>query len=147
MHSPCNNLSMILAARRTEILFNEALAPVGLVAPQYSLLLIICDIGPIEHAALARIMVQSARSLTAALRPLRKAGLIEPVDDGTGKGTMWRGTVAGRRVVKRAERHWKRAQDAVEQRLGPQRAATLRQTLAVIAGTDFSGAADASHGR
>lgn len=137
MRIDCNCLTMMLAARRTEALFNEAFAPLGLMAEQFSLLLVVCDIGPVDHVSFSRAMLLKKAALRTALRPMREAGWVEQIGDGTGNDTVWRVTPEGRRLRKRAERHWKGAQDVLERSLGQQRVVTLRQTLSVIRSTDF----------
>jgi DNA-binding MarR family transcriptional regulator len=137
MRIDCNCLSMMLAARRTEALFDQAFAPIGLPAEQFSLLLMVCDIGPVDHASLARTMLLGKPALKTALRPMRDAGWVEQIGDGSGNDSVWRATPAGRRLLKRADRYWKAAQDALERSVGEQRVVTLRQTLSVIRSADF----------
>lgn len=141
MQIHCNNLAMTLAARRSEALYDAAFAALGLSAKQYSLLAMISAVGPIEHPALAYAMVLPDRSLRSQLRPLQEAGWIDAADETARKTAMWRLTTGGRRLLTRAERHWKRVQDVVEGELGLQRAATLRQTLGAVAHGNFSGTA------
>jgi DNA-binding MarR family transcriptional regulator len=64
------------AARTLARRFDEALRPVGLTNQQFSLLMALNQPEPPSMAPVARLLAMDRTTLTAALKPLEKRGLI-----------------------------------------------------------------------
>ncbi|QDE39849.1 MarR family transcriptional regulator [Luteibacter pinisoli] len=128
MEVVCHSMALTQAARRVEVLYDQALAPTGLRAAQYQLLATIAAIGPIELSALARVMVLDRRPLAAQLRPLVDDGLVVYAD-AERRTRVVSVTTRGKRLARRGERLWQSAQAHFESAIGPARANALRARL------------------
>jgi DNA-binding MarR family transcriptional regulator len=73
----CNCSALRQAARRVTRLYDDALAPTGLGANQYSILARLRDVGPHTIQDLARLLVMDRSTLGHLLRPLEKRGLVK----------------------------------------------------------------------
>jgi DNA-binding MarR family transcriptional regulator len=114
----CTNFKLRQLARRVSQLYDAELAKVGLKTTQYSLLSHVLRLGPIRPGELAAAMTMDASTLTRNLKPMIAAGLLElaPGDDGRSRSV--RITAAGRDKRADAQRRWRVAQDALNERLG-----------------------------
>src|ERR1700710_2370973 len=65
------------AARALARRFDEALRPVGLTNQQFSLLMALNQPEPPSMAPVARLLAMDRTTLTAALKPLEKRGLVD----------------------------------------------------------------------
>ena len=125
----CTNLRLRQLMRRIDQHYDAELAKAGLRTTQYSLLSYVVKLGPLPPGELARAMKMQASTLTRNLQPLVAAGWVQ-----TGAGTDARSrsitaTPAGREKRIEAQRRWKVAQEALNQRLGAQRVAALHDLL------------------
>lgn len=130
----CNCFAFRKATRRVTQLYDQALAPIGLRATQYTLLIQVDTHGPIALMPLASILVMDRATLGHNLRPLEARSL---VSIGTGQDRRSRlvsTTVSGRELVAHARTLWLRAQRAFEAEFGAAASAELRRMLAVVAG-------------
>lgn len=136
--SVCTANALRQASRRLSQLYDEALAPTGLRATQYSMLAELDRRGePPTVTELAEAMVLDRSALGHNLRPLEREGLIAIVPGRTDRRRreiVLTGT--GRATLKRARPLWRRAQDRFEHVFGPGEAEALRATLLGIARTD-----------
>jgi len=125
----CTNLKLRQLTRRVGQHYDRIVAACGLKTTQYSLLSQIVLRGPMRPGDLARVMEMEASTLTRNLQPLVGNGWIEigPGADGRSRSVV--ATAAG--VAKRAEaqREWKRAQLALNRRLGEARVVELHALL------------------
>ena len=101
----------------------------GLKTSQYSLLSHIAAHGPIRPADLAQLMALEPSTLTRNLQPLVAQGwvLVEPGSDGRSRQVSL--TDAGRAKRTEAQRAWKQAQLAFNDKLGVERVARLHALL------------------
>jgi DNA-binding MarR family transcriptional regulator len=125
----CTNLKLRQLARRVTQHYDAELAKAGLKTTQYSLLSHVLKLGPIRPGDLAEVMTLDASTLTRNLKPLVDAGWVELAPGPDGRSRSVTITEAGR--VKRAEgqRHWRVAQDGINELLGMQRVAALHAVL------------------
>jgi DNA-binding MarR family transcriptional regulator len=125
----CTNLKLRQLTRRVSQHYDRIVGAAGLKTTQYSLLSHIVRLGPIRPGDLAETMEMDASTLTRNLQPMVGNGWIEvgPGPDGRSRWVI--ATPAGRE--KRAEglRQWKRAQLALNARLGEERVAELHALL------------------
>lgn len=106
------------AARAVSRLYEAALAPVGLTATQFAILVAANLRGPVPLSRLAEVLVLDRTSLYRALRPLerRSALRVVPGRDRREKDAVL--TAAGRRLLAEALPLWRGAQDRMVRALG-----------------------------
>jgi DNA-binding MarR family transcriptional regulator len=121
----CTNLKLRQLTRVVSQHYDQALAAEGLKTTQYSLLSHVGHLGPVRPGELAAAMRMDASTLTRNLQPLQAAGWVEvgPGQDGRSRQVVL--TEAGRAKRAAAQRSWKRAQLALNERLGVARVAAL----------------------
>ena len=121
----CSSQKVRRLSRRLSQHFDQIVAASGLKTTQYSLLSHVVQLGPLRPGELARAMNLDASTLTRNLRPLVVAGWVEigPGDDERSRTVS--ATVAGRAKHAEAQKDWKRAQLAFNDRLGAEMVARL----------------------
>jgi DNA-binding MarR family transcriptional regulator len=125
----CTNFKLRQLVRRVSQLYDAEVSQAGLKTTQYSLLSSVLHHGPIRPGELAVAMTMDASTLTRNLKPLIAAGWLEmaPGDDGRSRRVSI--TAAGRDKRAEAQRHWKAAQDRLNQLLGME---TVRSLHALV---------------
>lgn len=137
MNPLCNCLSLRQATRRVTQLYDQALAPVGLRATQFSLLLQTEALGPIALQPLAEVMVMDRATLGHNVRPLLGRGLVQLEVGRDRRSRELSITQAGRDLLVEARALWRQAQDAFETEMGRNTASVLRGLLHRVASTEF----------
>lgn len=137
MNPLCNCLSLRQATRRVTQLYDQALAPVGLRATQFSLVLQTEALGPIALQALAEVMVMDRATLGHNVRPLLGRGLVQLEVGRDRRSRELSITQAGRDLLVEARALWRQAQDAFETEMGRNTASSLRGLLHRVASTEF----------
>jgi DNA-binding MarR family transcriptional regulator len=118
-------------------LYDQALAPVGLRATQFSLLLQTEALGPIALQPLAEVMVMDRATLGHNVRPLLGRGLVQLEVGRDRRSRELSITQAGRDLLVEARALWRQAQDAFETEMGRNTASALRGLLHRVASTEF----------
>lgn len=128
----CLCLAVQRAARTLARLFDEALQPLGLTNGQFSLLMSLNRPSPPPMGPVADLLAMDRTTLTAALKPLLRRGLVKvAVAPKDRRGRLLALTPAGRKLLARALPVWKRHHGKIEKRLAaPDR---LRSDLTVLA--------------
>jgi DNA-binding MarR family transcriptional regulator len=128
----CLCLHVQRAARTLARIFDEALRPVALTNGQFSLLMSLNRPQPPTIGSVSALLAMDRTTLTAALKPLERRGLVTvAVDEEDRRSRRLALTPAGRSLLSRAVPIWKRTHAAIERRLGdPQR---LRDDLRTFA--------------
>lgn len=128
--SGCTCLRLRKATRQVTQIYDQHLAEFGLTVTQFSLLGHLRVMTGVSIGALADVMVMDPTSLTRALRPLERQGLVElkpdPVDR-RARGVHV--TEAGRSAYGHARAGWQRAQDQIGDVLGVGGLPTLNAAL------------------
>ena len=137
MNPLCNCLSLRQATRRVTQLYDQALAPVGLRATQFSLLVQTEALGPIALQPLAEVMVMDRATLGHNVRPLLGRGLVQLEIGRDRRSRELSITQAGRDLLVEARALWRQAQDAFETEMGRNTASALRGLLHRVASTEF----------
>jgi DNA-binding MarR family transcriptional regulator len=121
------------AARRLARRFDEALRPFGLTNGQFSLLMSLNRPAPARMGALAALLAMDRTTLTAALKPLERRGLVrvEP-DPADRRGRRLSLTPEGLEVLARAVPVWTRVHAEIEAALPEDGAGALRRGLAAL---------------
>lgn len=129
----CLFLHVQRAARALARRFDEALRPAGLTSGQFSLMMSLNRPEPPSMGAVASLLAMDRTTLTAALKPLERRGLIEVmVDPEDRRSRLIKLTPAGRVLLANAVQIWKREHGSVESLLPSAGADRLRRDLAVL---------------
>lgn len=117
----CTNFKLRQLARRVSQHYDAEVAKAGLKTTQYSLLSHVLRLGPIRPGDLAQVMTLDASTLTRNLKPMLDAGwlVMSPGEDG--RSRLVSITDSGRVKRVEAQRHWKAAQEGLNQLLGVER--------------------------
>lgn len=125
----CTNLKLRQASRLVTRHYERFVAPTGLKITQYSLLSFVVKLGPLRAGALASAMQLDASTLTRNLQPLLQQGLLQMHTGDDARSRVVEATAAGRALREQAQRAWKRAQTALNERLGSARVAALHALI------------------
>lgn len=125
----CTNFKLRQLTRRVSQHYDRVVAASGLKTTQYSLLSQIEHLGPVRPSDLAAAMAMDNSTLTRNLQPLVANGWagIGPGEDG--RSRLVAITPQGHAKRVEAQREWKRAQLALNDRLGSGRVAALHALL------------------
>jgi DNA-binding MarR family transcriptional regulator len=129
----CLCLHVQRAARALARRFDEALRPVGLTNGQFSLLMSLNRPQPAGLGGVANLLAMDRTTLTAALKPLERRGLLTIAPDPKdGRARVLSLTDAGRTVLAQAVPIWTREHGKLDEELGGGSEA-LRASLKAIA--------------
>ena len=129
----CLCLHVQRAARAAARLFDDALKPVGLTNGQYSLLMALNRPVPARIVDLVPFLAMDRTTLTAALKPLERRGLVEIAADPMDRRTKrLRLTQDGRTVLARAVPIWRDTHDLLDTLIGDVDGDALRRDLRAI---------------
>jgi DNA-binding MarR family transcriptional regulator len=143
--APCNGAALRKAGRRLSQLYDEILAPSGLLLSQHSILAHIDRAKTPTMGDLARDMVLDRSALSHNLKPLERDGFVTlQIDQDDRRSRRITLTVAGRRKLAETKALWAQAQQRFESAYGAQKAAGLRKLLGEIYTDDFSAAFNAT---
>ncbi len=118
------------AARALARRFDEALRPVGLTSGQFSLLMALNRRAPPALGAVARLLAMDRTTLTAALKPLARRGLVTITPDPADRRSRLLAlTAAGRKALAAALPIWRKTHAAIETALRGLDADRLRAGL------------------
>jgi len=133
----CTHLKLKQASRLVARHYEAFVAPTGLRNMQYSLLSHVVKLGPLRAGELAAAMRLDASTLSRNLQPLLERGLLQMEADASDqRSRVVSVTPEGAALRAEAQRAWKRAQQALNRKLGPERVAALHglidECLAVL---------------
>jgi DNA-binding MarR family transcriptional regulator len=115
----CLCLHVQRAARKVARHFDEALRPVGLTNGQFSLLNALNRAEPATMSSVSGLLAMDRTTLTAALKPLERRGLVEVVvDEEDRRSRRLTLTREGKSVLAKAVPIWRRSHAEVERLLG-----------------------------
>ncbi len=118
-----------MLSRRISQHFDHFVASSGLKTTQYSLLSAIVRLGPLRPGDLARAMNLDASTLTRNLQPLIAAGWVVVGPGNDERSRLVEATGTGRDKRTEAQRAWKRAQLAFNERIGEAAVARLHAVV------------------
>ncbi len=129
----CLCLHVQRAARGLARRFDDALRPVGMTNGQFSLLVSMNRPKPPGMSSVAALLVMDRTTLTAALKPLRRRGLVRvKADPSDRRSRLMTLTAKGRRALARAVPIWRKTHVAVEALLGNGDSDRLRKNLRAL---------------
>ncbi|MGO4570359.1 MarR family winged helix-turn-helix transcriptional regulator [Microvirga sp. 2TAF3] len=129
----CLCLYVQRAARTLARQFDEALRPVGLTNGQFSLLNALNRPEPPAVGKVAQLLAMDRTTLTAALKPLERDGLVTvAVDPNDRRNRLLRLTDEGQRVLAAAVPIWRETHAAIEAGLSELKPDGLRDALNIL---------------
>ncbi|GAA0309582.1 MarR family winged helix-turn-helix transcriptional regulator [Rhodovulum strictum] len=130
----CLCLAVQRAARRLARRFDTVLRPYGLTNGQFSLMVALNQPDPPPMGRLAPFLGMDPSTLTAAVKPLARRGLltVEP-DPGDRRSRRLRITPEGVALMREAAEAWRQAHAELDAALPPDLPAMLRAGLARVA--------------
>lgn len=130
----CLCLHVQRAARALARRFDDVFRPLGLTNGQFSLLMALNRPEPASLGGVAALLAMDRTTLTAALKPLQRRGLVKvAVDKQDRRGRRLSLTGAGRALLAKALPRWTATHDAVERQLAAYRPDDLRAALRALA--------------
>ena len=130
----CLCLHVQRAARAIARQFDDALRPLDITNGQFSLMMALNRPVPPNMGSVALLLAMDRTTLTAALKPLERRGLIEIfADEQDRRSRRLRLTLEGERLLARAVPIWKATHAVVDERLGQGGPERLRSDLLHLA--------------
>jgi DNA-binding MarR family transcriptional regulator len=129
----CLCLHMQRAARAVARRFDAAFRPLNLTNGQFSLMMSLNRPAPPPLGAVASLLAMDRTTLTAALKPLERRGLVEVKPDPKDRRSrLLKLTPEGRHLLARALPVWDETHDAVEGLLRQDAPPRLREELRAL---------------
>jgi DNA-binding MarR family transcriptional regulator len=129
----CLCLHLQRAARALARRFDEAFRPLGLTSGQYSLMMSLNRPEPPSIGSVASLLAMDRTTLTAALKPLQRRGLVTVmVDADDRRSRRLKLTGAGRALLARAVPVWRRTHAKIERALPRSGGDRLRRDLLAL---------------
>lgn len=126
----CLCLHVQRAARALARRFDEALRPVGLTNGQFSLMMALNRPVPASFGPLAELLAMDRTTLTAALKPLERRGLVNiAVDPADRRGRLLTLTPDGLALLASAVPIWQETHAIIEATMPDAAPETLRDAL------------------
>lgn len=125
----CTNLKLRQLGRLVTRHYEAHVGPTGLKNTQYALLSHVVKLGPLRMGELAAAMKLDPSTLSRNLAPLVGKGLVEVGAGDDQRSRLVGATLAGQALREEAQQAWKRAQLALNQKLGAGRVAALHAVL------------------
>jgi DNA-binding MarR family transcriptional regulator len=126
----CLCLHVQRAARTLARRFDEALRPVGLTNGQFSLMMALNRPVPASFGPVAELLAMDRTTLTAALKPLRRRGLVDiAVDPADRRGRLLTLTPDGLALLASAVPIWQRTHEIIEAAMPDAAPGMLRDAL------------------
>lgn len=126
----CLCLHVQRAARAIARQFDDALRPLDVTNGQFSLMMSLNRASPPNMRAVALLLAMDRTTLTAALKPLERRGLVEIfADEEDRRSRRLRLTPEGERLLAQAVPIWKTTHALVDERLGQGGPERLRNDL------------------
>jgi DNA-binding MarR family transcriptional regulator len=136
----CLCLHVQRTARALARRFDEAFRPLDLTSGQFSLLVSLNRPNPPNLGSVASLLAMDRTTLTAALKPLERRGLINVRIDVKDRRTrLLKLTRKGRTLLSRAVPIWKSTHTGLEKQLANADPERLRSDLHVLSGSGNSG--------
>ena len=125
----CTNAKVRQLMRRVNQHYDAEVAQSGVRTTQYSLLVHVSRLGPVRPVDLAAAMRMTASTLSRNLQPLISAGWLAVGAGADARSRLVQITEAGKAKRQEAQRHWKLAQQQLDDKLGSKRIAALHKLI------------------
>ena len=132
----CACFDLRRATRAVSRMYDDFLRDAGLNITQFSMLRLICAEKELSISTLGRYMVMERTSITRALAPLERDGLIHSRPGTDKRIRVVSVSTKGRRLIAGAEPKWRQAQEALLEMIGEDRwramGTALRDTTRIV---------------
>lgn len=129
----CLCLHVQRAARALARRFDQALRPLGVTNGQFSLLMALNRPQAPAMGAVAELLAMDRTTLTAALKPLERRGLVTvAIDPNDRRGRLPQLTARGKTLLAEAAPVWEATHAELEALLGTGQADRLRESLRAL---------------
>jgi len=129
----CLCLHVQRAARTLARIFDEALRPFGLTNGQFSLLMSLNRPEPPSMAPVASLLAMDRTTLTAALKPLERRGLVKITPDPNDRRSrILTLTMKGKKLLAQAMPVWQSTHEEIEKLIPAGTPEDLRQNLRAL---------------
>jgi DNA-binding MarR family transcriptional regulator len=118
---PCLCANLRRASRALTQVYEDALRPVGLRGPQFTILQTLSIAGEITQVRMAQILATDSTTLTRTLAIMERHGWIARREGADRREWRIQLSKAGRSKFERALPHWEKAQALVRKKLGEHR--------------------------
>jgi DNA-binding MarR family transcriptional regulator len=125
----CACFDLRRATRAVSRMYDEFLRDAGLNITQFSMLRLICAEKELSISTLGGYMVMERTSITRALAPLERDGLVQSRPGTDKRIRVVSVSNKGRRLVEGAEPKWRQAQEALLATIGEDRWRAMRTLL------------------
>jgi DNA-binding MarR family transcriptional regulator len=125
----CACFDLRKATRAVSRMYDDFLRDAGMNITQFSLLRLIRTERDISISTIGRYMVMDRTSITRALAPLERDGLINSRPGADKRIRIASLTKKGLKLVEEAEPKWRRAQEALIEAIGDDRWSAMRSVL------------------
>ena len=125
----CACFDLRRATRAVSRMYDDFLRDAGLNITQFSMLRLICAEKELSISTLGRSMVMERTSITRALAPLEREGLIQSRPGTDKRIRVVSVSNKGRRLVEGTEPKWRQAQEALLEMIGEDRWRAMRTVL------------------
>lgn len=125
----CTNFKLRQLMRGVAQHYDAEVGHCGLKTTQYSLLSCVLKLGPVQPSVIASTMKLDASTLTRNLQPLIKQGWLAMSPGPDGRSRLVSITADGQAKRAEAQRHWRRAQDALNEKLGVDKVVALHALI------------------
>lgn len=118
LRMPCVCATLRRASRVVTQLYEEAYRPLGLTAPQYTVMAVLTAFGEMTHSRLGELLATDATTLTRTLQLMRRRGWLSTA---TGKDRRERRislTPEGSALFEQAKPIWQQVQTRLQQAYG-----------------------------
>jgi DNA-binding MarR family transcriptional regulator len=115
---PCLCANLRRASRALTQVYEDALRPVGLRGPQFTILQTLSIAGEITQGRMAQILAMDSTTLTRTLAIMERQGWIARREGEDRREWRIQLSKAGRSKFERALPHWEKAQALVRKKLG-----------------------------
>ncbi len=130
----CFCLNLRRTTRAVSRIYDQALAPTGLKANQFNILITVSSLTPATMPAVAEALAMERTTLLRNLGPLKAAGYVVTTAGSGRRPDHIDLTVTGLAVLTHAIKAWQVAQRQITEQLGGSHSAQLLQGLGRLAG-------------
>ena len=146
----CTNLQLRQLMRRVAQHYDQEVGKTGLKGTQYSLLSFVDRLSPVRPLDLAQAMKVQSSTLTRNLKPLIAHGWVTLGAGADGRSRLLTITPSGRAKRTDAQRHWKVAQNSLNEALGQERVVALhsliQESLKLLSPAETTEETESTHG-
>ncbi|MBL8176827.1 MAG: winged helix DNA-binding protein [Bryobacterales bacterium] len=118
LRMPCLCATLRRATRVVTQLYEEAFRPLGLTAPQYTVMAVLTFGGPMPHTRLGELLATDATTLTRTLQLMTRNGWIETATGQDRRQRIVSLTGEGAAIFERAKPVWQAVQQKLYQAYG-----------------------------